>query len=600
MADISMGKNNKGSFIIQAAGLYWCVLILIFVINGLLLYKFSIRQQMLYFRQTAEYSVRDFVQLMENLLPSDWLLEYWYEHPKELSLVERTDIEEYQEVYDSLDEKYGGPWEFLEPESEIKTLGQEEQEAIAKFFYDELRNYSLVSQEEFRGVLEGPIIGGGRIGETPIVYFCGSEDYSFEPGKTLHIPGKQLEQVSSTSLYENSAFDTDLPTMQVEAEAGGRVKKLSGVACRITAGDDSLVSFVMIGVDEAHLKSQITGSIICMIGIDVLISALLGLAFMKILYGLILQPVTRIQKGLAVYVKNGDTDEVVKTMESIQAGNEIGRLAGDIGNMVREMEVQVRARQQLEDRHEKMAAELENAAKIQMSMLPRSFPDRFGNHRLELYASIEPAREVGGDLYDFFMIDQDRLVLVIADVSGKSIPAALFMMEAKTLIREIAHQDIPIDRIMERVNNGLCAFNEEELFITTWMMIVNLATGKALEVNAGHTQPALCRSRGHYRMVRNEHDLPLGIMENMPFTVHEWQLEPGDRIFVYTDGINEAENISGEQFGTDRLLAALNEKRHAPQKEALAFVAESVHRFTGDIPQTDDMTILGMTFFGEP
>jgi serine phosphatase RsbU (regulator of sigma subunit) len=206
---------------------------------------------------------------------------------------------------------------------------------------------------------------------------------------------------------------------------------------------------------------------------------------------------------------------------------------------------------------------------------------------------------VGGDLYDFFMIDQDRLALVIADVSGKGIPAALFMMQAKTLIREIAHQDIPIENIMERVNSGLCAFNEEQLLITTWMMILDLATGKALEVNAGHTKPALCRHEERYSMVRNAHDLPLGIMENLSFTVYEWHLKPGDRIFVYTDGISEAENISEEQFGTERLLLALNEVRNAPEKETLDFVAKSVRAFAGEAPQTDDMTMLGMTYFGE-
>ena len=155
-----------------------------------------------------------------------------------------------------------------------------------------------------------------------------------------------------------------------------------------------------------------------------------------------------------------------------------------------------------------------------------------------------------------------------------------------------------MEKILERVNHRLCAFNEEQQFITTWMMIVNLTTGKALEVNAGHTKPAICRCRKNYELVKNMHDLPLGIRDNLSFTVHEWQLEAGDRIFVYTDGINEAENDSGEQFGTDRMLAALNEKCEASQKETLAFVSDSVHAFAGTTPQADDMTMLGMTFYG--
>ena len=600
MADTSKNKKlYKGSFIIQAAGLYWCVLILIFGLNGLMLYRFAIRQETLYFMQEAEYNVEETVQTIEALMPTNWLFDYWSKHPEAPSDAERSGLEAYQDVYDSLERKYGEPWEFSVPESDLKTLGPREQEAIAGFYYYEIKFYTSLAKEESRDVLEGPIIAGGRPEEPPRVILCASEDYPYKAGETLNISGKDLEQVSSTSYSDISATDTKLPTIRIADEPGGNVKTLGGVACRIATGDDTVMTFAMVGVDEAHLKQRVTGAIFHLIGIDLLISALLGYVFMRILYGLILRPVTRIQKGLAVYVKSGDTDEVVNTMESIQAGNEIGRLAGDIGNMVQEMEVQVRARQQLEDKQEKLDAELENAAKIQMSMLPGSFPDRSKDHRLELYASVAPAREVGGDLYDFFMIDQDRLALVIADVSGKGIPAALFMMQAKTLIREIAHQDIPIENIMERVNSGLCAYNEEQLFITTWMMILDLATGKALEVNAGHTKPALCRHEERYSMVRNAHDLPLGLMENLSFTVYEWHLKPGDRIFVYTDGISEAENISEEQFGTERLLLALNEVRNAPEKETLDFVAKSVRAFAGEAPQTDDMTMLGMTYFGE-
>ena len=602
MAATSKNKKNhkRGSLISQVSGLYWCVLILIFGINGLMLFRFSIRQEIHYYTQTAEYDLKDFVRIMEEgIMPFDWLLDYWYKHPEAPALAEKSDLEAYDDVYDDLDAKYGYGWDFSLTSSEIRAMSEREQEALSRFYYEELREYGRLVRDDSRDVLEGPIICGGMKGEAPRVYFCGSKDYFFEPGVTLTIREDHQKKIDSAFPKDKSSPDQDLPVIQISADMDGRSETLNGVVHRIATGDDSVVSFAMVGVDEIHLKNKITGTILRMIAINVLISVLLGFVLMLILHRRILRPVTRIQKGLHVYVKNGDTDEVVKTMDSIRVRNEIGGLAEDIGNMVQEMEAQVRARQQLEDRQEQLSAELENAARIQMAMLPRSFPDRSKDPRLELYALMAPAREVGGDLYDFFMLDQDRLVLVIADVSGKGIPAALFMMQAKTLVREIAPQDIPIDVIMERVNNGLYAFNEEQQFITTWMMIVNLATGKALEVNAGHTMPALCRFHGQYELVRNEHDLPLGFMENLSFTVNEWQLEPGDRIFVYTDGVNEAENISEEQLGTNRLLAALNEERQASQKEILTLVSERVRAFTGEAPQTDDITMLGMTFFGE-
>lgn len=584
--------DRKGSLTTQVIGLYWCVLILIFGINGLLMYRFSMRQEILYHRQTAAYSAADFVRLMEELMPSQWLLDYWNAHPEAPELARTTDIEAYRDVFDGLDEKLGEGWEFTLSSDDIGTWSPEEQQALSKYCYDDLQRYSDVAQEESRGVLEGPIIACGRAGEAPRVCFSGSRHYDFRPGATLDIPEDQLKQLGA-------APDQALTTIRIAPGTGGRTAPLSVVACSFDAGDGDLAAYVMMGVDEVTLKQRIMGTTLRIIGIDALISLLLGFVLMHILYRRMLCPVTSIQKGLHVYVENGDTAEVVKTMDSIQAGNEIGRLAGDIGDMVRRMEAQVRARQQLEDRQEKLAAELEHAARIQAAMLPKRFPDRAQDRRLELYAAMAPAREVGGDLYDFFMIDQDRLALVIADVSGKGIPAALFMMQAKTLFREIARPDVPIDVIAERVNRGLCAFNEQQQFITTWMMIVDLSTGRALEINAGHTKPALCRAQGRYELVRNLHDLPLGLMDDLTFTVHEWRLEPGDRLFVYTDGVHEAENSAEEQYGPARLLSALNEQRQAPQKETLASVLDSVRAFTGPAPQTDDITMLGMTYFGD-
>ena len=187
---------------------------------------------------------------------------------------------------------------------------------------------------------------------------------------------------------------------------------------------------------------------------------------------------------------------------------------------------------------------------------------------------------MGGDLYDFFMVDQDHLALV------------------KTLLRDTTHPGIPVDKIIEQVNHRLYAFNEAHQFITTWMMIVNLTSGRAMEVNAGHTRPAFCRCQGSYALVMENHDLALAVRDQISFTVNRWQLNAGDRIFVYTDGISEAENGSKELFGTDRMLAVLNETRMSSQRETIAYVSDSVHKFAGETPQADDITMLGITFYG--
>ncbi len=588
-------KKRRASLTVQGTGLYWGALLLILTLNSIMVYRFTMQQKIQYYKQASVYNAFSFCAVLQELLPADWLFRYLYEHPEICSPGQDADEEKDQAVYDRMKQLYGEQWDFELSSSGIRAMSQEEQAALARYFYGDLQLYCDGTGREFQDTMEGPILVGGRAGERPRVFYCASKDYYLEPGEILDIPEKQLKQLWTNRLRGENATE-ELPTIQLPAGAGRGT--ISTVACSIAEPGGDLAEFLLIGIDEPLLRKQSAGVTLRMIGINVLISALLGLVFMHLLNRMILRPVSRIQRGLQAYKENGKREEVVNTMQAIQGGNEIRRLAGDIGSVVQEMETQVRARQQLEDEQEKLAEELENAARIQIALLPTVFPDRSQDPRLELYASMTPARDVGGDLYDFFMVDRNRLALIIADVSGKGIPAALFMMEAKTLIREITYQPASVEKKMERVNQRLCAFNKEHLFITTWMMIVNLNTGKALEVNAGHTCPAFCRLHGRYELVKNLHDLPLGVMDDYSFTAHEWQLEPGDRIFVYTDGINEAEASSRGQFGVDRMLEALNEKREASQKETLTYLAERVRTFAGDTPQTDDMTMLGMTFYG--
>ncbi len=594
------GKKKKyGSVSAQVLGVYWCVLILIFGINGFVMYRYMIRQKTQYFLQSAQQTAEEVAEYVEEFLPGKWLLDYWDKNPEALQRVQESDLEEYRDAYDSLDRKYTDEWGYYDvTQSEFDALPPIEQEALSKYFYEDIELYSAYIREELSDAVEGPIIIGSRSGKPPKIYYCGSKDYHFITNQSLDIPELQLDNIRSNSLHNTKDVNRNLSTIALKAETDSGEAKLDVISCRINTGNDDLAAFVLIGVDMPYLRKQSAGSILRMVAIDLLISTLLGFVLMQILYRLILKPVTRIQKGLRDYVESGDTSQVVKTMDSVRAENEIGYLAKDIGNMVQEMEAHVRARQQFEDEQKKMAEELEHAARIQKGMLPKVFPDRSKDPRVELYASMTPAKEVGGDLYDFFMVDQDHLALVVADVSGKGIPAALFMMEAKTLLRDTTHPGIPVDKIIEQVNHRLYAFNEAHQFITTWMMIVNLTSGRAMEVNAGHTRPAFCRCQGSYALVMENHDLALAVRDQISFTVNRWQLNAGDRIFVYTDGISEAENGSKELFGTDRMLAVLNETRMSSQRETIAYVSDSVHKFAGETPQADDITMLGITFYG--
>ena len=247
---------------------------------------------------------------------------------------------------------------------------------------------------------------------------------------------------------------------------------------------------------------------------------------------------------------------------------------------------------------ERIGAELSIATQIQADMLPRIFPAFPGRKEIDIYATMTPAKEVGGDFYDFFLIDENHLGLVMADVSGKGVPAALFMVIAKTLIKNRAQMGGGPAEILSYVNEQLCEGNDAELFVTVWFAILDMTTGKGLAANAGHEHPALRRAGGEYELVIYRHSPAVATMKGMRFREHEFELHPGDSLFVYTDGVAEATNAHDELFGNERMLEALNEDPDATPEKLLPTVRKHIDRFVGDAPQFDDITMLGLLYKG--
>ena len=275
--------------------------------------------------------------------------------------------------------------------------------------------------------------------------------------------------------------------------------------------------------------------------------------------------------------------------------SEMGTLARSSARMVHDLQnYMIYLRQATADR-ERINTELNVATQIQASMLPHNFPDR---PELSLFATMNPAKEVGGDFYDFFLVDEDHLALVIADVSGKGIPAAMFMVTSKNLLKNTAKTGASPKEILEKVNQQLCENNEAEMFVTVWMGILEISTGKMTCANAGHEFPAICRAGGQYELLKDRHGFVLAGMEFTKYREYQEQLYPGDRLYVYTDGVPEATNGDNELFGTDRMLAALNQNPQAEPETLLRTVRRKVDQFVGDAPQFDDMTMLGMVYRG--
>ena len=248
---------------------------------------------------------------------------------------------------------------------------------------------------------------------------------------------------------------------------------------------------------------------------------------------------------------------------------------------------------------ERMGAELDIARRIQTGMIPSVFPPFPDRHEFDIYASMTTAKEVGGDFYNFFFIDDDRLALVIADVSGKGVPAALFMMVTSILISErMRTGSYSPAEVLSEVNNKVCSRNRAGLFVTVWLGILEVSTGRIVCANAGHDDPVVCRKNGEFELVKSRHGLVLGTIEEIQYKDLEFTLNSGDKLFLFTDGIPDAKNAAGKRFKIDGMLSALNLHRNKTPQGIIKGVKESVDAFVGDAPQFDDITMLCLEMNG--
>ncbi|MBR6236818.1 MAG: SpoIIE family protein phosphatase [Firmicutes bacterium] len=283
----------------------------------------------------------------------------------------------------------------------------------------------------------------------------------------------------------------------------------------------------------------------------------------------------------------------------LNTGDETQLLAKSFESLTGRIKTYVDDIQKITAEKERIGAELELATRIQTSMLPNIFPAFPDRKDFDVYASMDPAKEVGGDFYDFFLIDDDHLAMVIADVSGKGIPAALFMMVSMILIRNEVTNGLGPAAVLENVNNKICSNNREEMFVTVWLGILDIKTGKLTAANAGHEYPTLKKPDGSFELIKDKHGFVVGGMSGIKYKEYEWDLKPGSKIFVYTDGVPEATDSSNGLFGTDRLLDALRPAEDSDPKSIIEAVDAAIRGFVKDAPQFDDITMLCMEYKGQ-
>lgn len=249
----------------------------------------------------------------------------------------------------------------------------------------------------------------------------------------------------------------------------------------------------------------------------------------------------------------------------------------------------------IEAQKDRMQEELNVGRDIQLAMVPKHFPE---NPNYSIHATLEPAREVGGDLYDAFSLDEDHVCFCVGDVSGKGVPAALFMAMAKTLIKSRASSDSSTASIVTHVNDELGADNEGCLFVTLFVCVLNVRTGELLTSNAGHNPPLVKHSDGSITILKRRDGPVAAVLEGHAYTEQHVQLQSGDTLLLFTDGVTEADNLAGELFGDERLEKLLSDWQGDSVKDLTAHVVKTVHEYEGKDRQADDITVLALNYHG--
>lgn len=356
--------------------------------------------------------------------------------------------------------------------------------------------------------------------------------------------------------------------------------------------EQKIVAILGVEVAMKTLQNMLLRFMLLTFIASAVITAVFIWLYLHVLRRSVVNPIRLLTDEAASFIEN--ETEISDQLLKIRTGDEIEQLAGAIHKMEVDIQDYVHNIRQITAEKERISAELNVATQIQASMLPSIFPDFVDRPEFKIFATMLPAREVGGDFYDFFLLDENRLAFVIADVSGKGIPAALFMVITKTLIKNQAQSGYGPDQIFTTVNQQLCENNDANMFVTAWLGIYDLRSGKLSWVNAGHNPPLLRRREGTYEYLQSRPGFVLGGMSGLSYKASECLLETGDRLFLYTDGITEATDTNLQLYGEGRLQETLNRIGPLSPSETVPALLADIDDFVGEAPQFDDMAMIAI------
>ena len=517
-----------------------------------------------------------------------WLLNYWRDHPDELCS-SQTEEERKIEGSDEFNDIRIACTNGIQDPAE---LSPEYQKLIATFMY------SVVALNINRVKLGySKVYLLGILDEHTSCIYLDQDTYETYGGTSEIVPYEASEHPAVETLLKKGVTDKDQALYEIYHDSDASKEYYIAYLPILSEGGE--MCMLCIQYDWTDFFGELLRNARHSMFIGLLVILILVGLLVVLLYQKVISPVLKVKNSVQDYMKDKDSNAVVEKMNNVKVRNEIGVLADSFSDLSIEIDRYTNEILALNSEKERIITELSLATSIQSSMLPSVFPAFPDRKEFDIHASMDPAKEVGGDFYDFFFIDEDHLCLVIADVSGKGIPAALFMMASMITLRSFAKKGTAPAEIMMEANNAICKSNKEEMFVTVWLGILEVSTGKLTCVNAGHEYPAVTGADGRFELLKDKHGVVVGALEGIEYNNYEITLSPGSKIFVYTDGVPEATDSNDEQYGTDKMIKALNEKPEASSEEILAIVRRSVDRFVKDAEQFDDLTMLCLEYKGK-
>lgn len=593
-----MQKRKNGTGILrQIAAFFLIAVVVVGSITYLMLLSLSYENVRRETENRAEHTANEVIRSVKEYPAYTWYLSYWYHHADEMDVEYDVDF---------------GPG--TRTEEKLKLLGQHQPEL--SLTYAEPSDLEALPAEDQK--LAAEIVYSWvitRVNQIKRAYqidylFCVVTDETYQSQFFLFsaadegaVRGTNYEEVyvlgTTVSVAENPSQQAEMRKAVEQsahlAEAGNYVDYYAHFGS--VDGREAFIglTFNTSGLRESANTQTWAGTLAA-----VILELLLAAFILLLIYLFVLRPLKRVQQGIRTYKRTKASEEIARSLSDIRSRNEIGELSHDVVDMAREIDDYLDQIATISSEKERIGAELDIAGKIQEGVLPSIFPAFPERREFDVYASMHTAKEVGGDFYDFFLVDDDHLAIVMADVSGKGIPAALFMMASKILINNFSTiGSASPAHILETVNHHICLNNPAEMFVTTWLGILEISTGRLKAANAGHEYPVIQRAGGSFSMLQDKHGFVLGGMDGMRYQEYELQLRPGDGVFLYTDGVTEATNAESEMFGVSRMVKALNRQPDASPKALLETMKREIDDFVGNAPQFDDITMLCLRYVGD-